>query len=275
MLIRHTLGFHESETLSGSSSLINTPPLSGSLNDQEKVPIADILEPTDHGASPKKEKAPPISLASLEILKPYSKFSRHLYGSDAVKQSTNIDTQIGGERKLSTEEILRIAGQQYLTTGENLSSSPKPFSFKLSDLTDEDVNNIELAHLLLSSAEKISNQQYDGAKRLLMVCEFESSPVGNPLQRLVFHFAVALWEKIERETGMKSHKPEYIEGEANEDKMLKGYHPAVLAVYQAVPFAKILQFTASQVIIGALASATKIQLIDLEARKGLHWTMVM
>ncbi|ERN02115.1 hypothetical protein AMTR_s00045p00167670 [Amborella trichopoda] len=215
----HTLGFHESETLSGSSSPINSPPISGLLNDQEKVPIADILDQTDRGTSPKKEKAYPISLAYLEILQSYSKFQRHLSGSCAVKQSTNIDTSIGGERKPST--------------------------------------------------------QYDRAKTLLMLCDFESSPVGNPVQRLVFHFADALWEKVERETGMKSLKPECIEGEADVDEVFKGYHPAVLATYKAVPFAKLLQFTASQVIISALASATKIHLIDLEARTGMHWSMVM
>ncbi|KAL4202893.1 hypothetical protein AMTRI_Chr02g223510 [Amborella trichopoda] len=265
MFTHHTLGFHESETLSGSSSPINSPPISGLLNDQEKVPIADILDQTDRGTSPKKEKAYPISLAYLEILQSYSKFQRHLSGSCAVKQSTNIDTSIGGERKPST----------YLNTAENLSSPSIPYSSKLSGLTNEDANNIELAHLLLSLAEKISNQQYDRAKTLLMLCDFESSPVGNPVQRLVFHFADALWEKVERETGMKSLKPECIEGEADVDKVFKGYHPAVLATYKAVPFAKLLQFTASQVIISPLASATKIHLIDLEARTGMHWSMVM
>ncbi|XP_011621963.1 scarecrow-like protein 23 [Amborella trichopoda] len=285
------LGFHEPETLSGllmafqapeeqskstgSSSPINTPPISGTLNDQGKVPIADILEQTDHGTYPKKETAYPISLASLEILNSYSNLSRRLSGSSAVKQSTHVDPPIGGEKKLSTEEVMRIAGEQYLTTGENLSSPSIRDSSKLSHLTKEDVKNIELANLLLSSAEKISNQQYDRAKRLLMVCDFESSPVGNPVQRLVFHFADALWERAERETGMKSLKPEYIEREADVDKALRGYHPVVLAIYQAVPFGKLVQFTASQVIIGALDSATKIHVIDLEPRTGMQWTILM
>ncbi|ERN02116.1 hypothetical protein AMTR_s00045p00167910 [Amborella trichopoda] len=205
----------EQSESTGSSSTINTPPHSGSLNDQEMVPIADVLAQTDHGTSTNKEKPYPISLASLKILKSHRELSRRLSGSSAVKRSTNIgrERKLGGERKLSIEEVMRIAGGQYLTAGRNLSSPSNPHSLKLFDLTTEDFNNIELAHLLLSSAEKIANHEYDRAKRLLMMCGSESSPLSNPVQRLVFHFAKALRERVGRETGMKSLKPEYIERE--------------------------------------------------------------
>lgn len=52
----------------------------------------------------------------------------------------------------------------------------------LSTLTREEMDDIELARLLLSAAEKVGYQEYNHADRLLAYCEQSSSAVGNPVQ---------------------------------------------------------------------------------------------
>ncbi|KAL4193258.1 hypothetical protein AMTRI_Chr06g176020 [Amborella trichopoda] len=222
----------------------------------------------------KKAQRYPISPTALEILKSYNTLTRRLCNSSAseINHVNQLKNRTLRGRKLSTEEVIRIAGEQYLDKGENL---PLQFNPQLSNMSNEDIENIKLIHLLLSSTEKIENKQFDRAKGLLMVCDFKSSPVGNPVQRLVLYFAEALWEILERETGVRSQNPTSTQENGDEERVLMGFHPAILVFYQVVPFGKILQFTASQVMLDAMASSTRIHFIDLEVRTGMHWTMLM
>lgn len=62
---------------------------------------------------------------------------------------------------------------------------------------------MQLAVLILATAgfaEKVSNQQYDHTSRLLKQCDKMSCKTSNTVQRVVYYFAEALREKIERET---------------------------------------------------------------------------
>ncbi|ERN10525.1 scarecrow-like protein 18 [Amborella trichopoda] len=223
-------------------------------------------------AENKKAQRYPTSLSALDTLKSYSSLTKRLRNTSEINQVTQLKNPTLRGRKLSTEEVIRIAGEQYLYNGEDLSLQFNP---QLSNVNNEDIKNIELTHLLLSSAEKIENKQFERAKRLLMVCDFESSPVGNPVQRLVLHFGDALWEILEQETGLKSKNPTLTQETGEEKKVLTGFHPATWAFYQIVPFLKVLQLTASQAILDAMAFSARIHLIDLEVRTGRHWTMVM
>ncbi|KAL4193257.1 hypothetical protein AMTRI_Chr06g176010 [Amborella trichopoda] len=220
----------------------------------------------------KKAQRYPISLTALEILKSYSSLTKPLCNSTEIKEVTKLKNPTLRGRRLSTQEVIRIAGEQYLYNGKNLSLQFNPH---LSNINNEDINNIELIHLLLSSAEKIEHKQFDRAKSLLMVCDFESSPVGNPVQRLVLYFTDALWEILERETGVKSQNPTITQENEDEESISMGFHPAAMVFFQVVPFVKVLQFTAIQAMLDAMASSTRIHLIDLKVRTGMHWTVLM
>ncbi|XP_020525783.1 scarecrow-like protein 18 [Amborella trichopoda] len=188
----------------------------------------------------KKAQRYPISLTALEILKSYSSLTKPLCNSTEIKEVTKLKNPTLRGRRLSTQEVIRIAGEQYLY-----------------------------------SAEKIEHKQFDRAKSLLMVCDFESSPVGNPVQRLVLYFTDALWEILERETGVKSQNPTITQENEDEESISIGFHPAAMVFFQVVPFVKVLQFTAIQAMLDAMASSTRIHLIDLKVRTGMHWTVLM
>ncbi|ERN10527.1 hypothetical protein AMTRI_Chr06g175960 [Amborella trichopoda] len=244
----------------GASSPPRNPLFSNYDNVQAEIPENE------------KEERYPISLTALEILKSYSSLTKRLCNSSEIKEVTQLENPTLRGRKLSTEEVIRIAGEQYLYNGENLSLQFNP---QLSNINNEDMKNIELIHLLLSSAEKIENKHFDRAKSLLMVCDFKSSPIGSPIQRLVLYFANALWEILERKTGAKSQNPTTTQETEDDERILMGFHPATMAFCKVVPFMKVLQFTAIQAILDAMGSSTRIHLIDLEVRTGMQWTVLM
>ena len=76
-----------------------------------------------------------------------------------------------------------------------------PFGSALLGLSEEETRDVELAHLLLASAETVGYQQYERASKLLLRCEWISSARANPAQRVVFHFAEVLQERIDKEFG--------------------------------------------------------------------------
>jgi len=51
---------------------------------------------------------------------------------------------------------------------------------------------LQLVHLLLGCAEAIDASEYERAEDLLCHLRAISSPQGNPMQRIAFHFAEAL-----------------------------------------------------------------------------------
>ncbi|XP_077239936.1 DELLA protein RGL1-like [Tasmannia lanceolata] len=229
---------------------------------------------------PEKEKTCPISLDSVELLNSYITEYNRLDAENLNKSIKKISPLVGGG-ELSTEEIMRVAGARYVQlsvpTESDLLILTNPFGSMLSSLTYEEIKDVELAHLLLASAEKIGNQQYDRARNLLRQCDHLSSNAGNPVQRVVYYFAEALKERINRETGRMSSK-EFMKkkrwGEDINDVMMSP-HPALLACHEQLPISKVIQFTQIQAIIDNMGSAKRIHLIDFGIKIGMQWTILM
>ncbi|OMO58433.1 Transcription factor GRAS [Corchorus olitorius] len=139
-------------------------------------------------------------------------------------------------------------------------------------ISEQETKDVELAVLLLAAAEKVGQQQYDRAVRLLKQCDFMSSKTGNPVQRVVYYLSEALREKIDKETGRSSSKPMKL---FNIDEAMMSPNPTTLACYEEMPFARITQFTGIQAIVENVGEAKKIHIIDLEIRNGMQWTVLM
>lgn len=62
-------------------------------------------------------------------------------------------------RKLSTEEIMRVAGERYIQFSNNhldaITMFIHPYSSSLSSLSSEETSGADLAYLLLTAAEKV------------------------------------------------------------------------------------------------------------------------
>ncbi|XP_058077630.1 DELLA protein RGL1-like [Magnolia sinica] len=224
----------------------------------------------------KKEKPNPISLTSLDILNSFQTGSRISNGENLFELKKEASCPATSSRGSSAVEIMRVAGARYIqfavTKDDDLSMLRYPFGSMLSGLVNDETKGIELAHLLLASAEKIGKQQYDRASRLLMQCEYLSSHIGDPVQRVICYFAEALQERIDRETGWMLSK-----GRQTEDfkEASMAPHPALLACHQQVPLPQVVQFTSIQAIIDNVASAKRVHLIDLSIKIGLQCTILM
>ncbi|KAJ6858820.1 hypothetical protein NC652_041191 [Populus alba x Populus x berolinensis] len=154
-------------------------------NCQEEITkLGEIVQNGDQDSEHKKDKrSEELHLASLELL-----------GRFAVES-----------RGFSTEEIMGIAGAKFIQSASQSvdvsSMFDNPFDLSLAGLSHEDAKMVELSEFLLASAEKISCEQFDSARRLLKHCEECSSDVGNPVERVVYYFSEALRERIEIKSG--------------------------------------------------------------------------
>ncbi|XP_068663076.1 DELLA protein RGL1-like [Aristolochia californica] len=259
--------FHDLEKLKPDPSFTQKPAV---------VETWEVLEP-------KKEKSSSISLASLELLNNYRATQKSFMISREKIKEPSIAVALpltAGRRELSTEDVMRVAGAHYIETSvkdDDLSMLQHPFGTSLAGLTEDEIKDVELAQLLLASAEKIGNQQFDRASRLLTQCRYLSSDVGNPVQRVVYYFADALRERIDRVTGRISWKDSEGRvkwGEELED-LTSGPHPALLACHQCLPFSLVMQCTQIQAILDTVQTSKKIHLVDMGIRIGVQWTLLM
>lgn len=151
-----------------------------------------------------------------------------------------------------------------------------PYGFNFSGLSDEEKEDVALAESLLACAEKVGNQQYERATKLLSQIELLSSKTGNPVKRVVHYFAEALNQRIEKETGRVSSKDfQKMQTSFDPDEEFKNLNPTLLAFYEELPFCKVSMFTAVEAVIENVTNANKIHIIDLEIRKGVQWTILM
>ncbi|RDX65281.1 DELLA protein GAI1, partial [Mucuna pruriens] len=148
-----------------------------------------------------------------------------------------------------------------------------PYGLDLVGLSEEENRDVELAQFLLAAAEKVGCQQFERANRLLFHCQWNSSDSASPAQRVIFHFARALRERIDRETGRVTVKG----SEKNEERELiqKMDTNVALTCHLKIPFNQVMQLTGIQAIVEHVASETKIHLIDLEIRSGVQCTALM
>ncbi|KAF5455391.1 hypothetical protein F2P56_024970 [Juglans regia] len=217
----------------------------------------------------------PSPLASpLKLLTNYGSGFKKLKGEKLIKVETETS---GTSDKLSTVEIMKVAGARYVQFSTQMCDdynymAMHPFGFALSCLSDDDKRDVELAHLLLAAAEKVGYQQYERAERMLLRCEWVSSARGNPAQRVIYHFAEALRERIEKESGRVTMK-----GFEEKDEIVQGLTntPTFLINYKQLPFTQVLVFTGIQTMVETIASERKVHLIDTGIRYGVHWTVLM
>ncbi|PIA61088.1 hypothetical protein AQUCO_00300539v1 [Aquilegia coerulea] len=228
-----------------------------------------ILQEISVFADYKMEKPEQISSASLKLLSDYRS------GLKKSNEEKEIQQSDGG--RLSTEEVIRVAGaryiQLYVQTDDDLSMLGHPFGCALFGLSTEEIKDVELAHFLLAAAEKVGNKQFERANKLLSQCDHLASITGNPVQRVVYYFAEALQERIDRETGRSASGKQT--QELDFEQAMMSLNPAVMGYYERLPFSQMLQVAVSQTIIDHVGSAKKVHLIDLGIRTGMQWIVLM
>ncbi|KAK1354333.1 Transcription factor GRAS1 [Heracleum sosnowskyi] len=218
-------------------------------------------------------KPSPISTESFRVLGNYRKGkvrSREGRLSDQSSSSTVND------KKLSTEDIIRMAGEKFIHLSskkhDGFTSFNHPYDSSLSSLSLEDAKMVDLANLLLASAEKVGYKQFDAAYKLLMHCEGMVSESGHPVERIAFHFSKALRERIKTGLGSNLDKIGNDQGRPCAGPPT-GIDFATVVLHQEVPFSKVMQFVSIQTILDNVAVAKRIHLIDLQLRNGVQWTL--
>ncbi|XP_020205361.1 DELLA protein RGL1 [Cajanus cajan] len=251
-----------------------SPPLQFDAQFPTMAPLCDSTKDKPYSSAP---------LASLEILKNYGKGFKRLCNEGQTLQAVDDLAMATNDviwRKLSTEDIMRIAGTRFIQSSSS-DSEPlpflenHPFAASFSGLSDEEKEDVALAESLLASAEKVGYQQFERANKLLNHCESLSCKTGSPAKRIVHYFAEALRHRIDRETGRVSSKDLQKGQSFDPEKAARELNPTIVAFYEWLPFCQIALFTAVQAIIEDVAEAKKIHVIDLEIRKGGHWTILM
>ncbi|CAL5423331.1 unnamed protein product [Camellia sinensis] len=257
----------------------NTFHLSGTPMPLQPIPAATEQEMTDVQCSEigeaKKEQPYPFFVTPFELFSNYG--SRSNKAREVSVGNLSNQAQMYGW-KLSTEEIMRVAGERYVRFSTqrvcNFSTSMHPYGCAMMGLSMDETKDVELVQLLLSAADKLGYQQYDRASRLLSQCEWMSSETGNPVQRIVYYFSEALRERIDRETGRVTLKRAEGGGIYGKSLVL-GSSFAFLAHHQAIAFLQAIQCAGMQAILENISSATNVHLIDLQIRSGIHWIILM
>ncbi|KAH7573484.1 hypothetical protein ACOSP7_007182 [Xanthoceras sorbifolium] len=250
---------------------------------QSGIEVEDVVVvDNNNGAMKLERQVSPFSLASLELLKSYGNGFKRMNGSERriEPRSDMMLTKVANRKKLSTEEIMRVAGERFIrsssrTVEDVISMLSNPFDLSFSGLSDEEIRDVELAEFLLASAEKVGDQQYDRATRLLNQCDYLSSPKGNPVQRIVYYFSEALRDKINRETGRITSKEMGKKQSFDMDVAMMSPTPTALACHEELPFGKVTQFAGIQAIVENVAEAKKIHIIDLSIKNGVQWTVLI
>ncbi|KAA8531297.1 hypothetical protein F0562_006006 [Nyssa sinensis] len=246
---------------------------------EEITQLVGIQAENPESVDPNKEQPHAIPLASLGILKNYGNKIRRLKGAKINLPTYDTSyTKLCGQ-KLSTEEILRLAGEEFIQSSfqmiDDLSMISHPFSSSFSGLSDKEVKDVELVQYLLASAEKVGRQHFDRATKLLNRCDELSSNTGNPVQRVVYYFSEALREKIDRETEKIRSKDLVKKQPVDLEAEMMSPNLAIIAFHQEVPLSQVTQFTGMQAILENVAEAKKVHIIDLQIRSGMQWTVLM
>ncbi|KAL0457486.1 UNVERIFIED_CONTAM: Scarecrow-like protein 4 [Sesamum latifolium] len=200
---------------------------------------------------PEEKRADLFPSASFEILNKYRSRCRRLNGK--YMNIPRYDAECKVSCGMSVETIIQFAAEKFIQSDErSVLSHPYPSSVLCH--FEEDSGGVQLVQNLLACADKVGEKQYERARNLLLECDRMSSPGGTPVQRLVFYFTEALYEKIDRETGRITPKGL---GKKVEDPLqaLKSPDTILITFHKELP-----NFAA---------------LIDLEIRKGIQCTILM
>ncbi|KAA8527377.1 hypothetical protein F0562_034908 [Nyssa sinensis] len=256
---------------------IVSPPFQS--HQQEISKLVSFQTENSEPVEPNKEQPFAFPCASFGILQNCgSKFRR----SDGEK--TNVQTYDTActescVLKLSTETIMRHAAEKFIQSSsrrvDNLSIFSHPFNGSFFGYSDKVTKDVGLVQYLLASAEKVGQQQFRLAGKLLNQCDELSSNTGNPVQRIVYYFSEALREKIDRETGRNRLKSFVKKQSPDLEEEMMRTNSTLIAFHQEVPFFQVNQFSGMQAILENVAGARKVHVIDLEIRNGTHCTILM
>jgi hypothetical protein len=137
-------------------------------------------------------------------------------------------------------------------------------------LSHQETTDVELACLLLASAEKVAKQEHDEGRRLLNLCDFLSSRTGSSVQRTVHYFTKALQERIAREAGRNEE-----EGYHHLEETMAYGNPTIISCFLHLPFSQVTQFAGIQAIVESVTSVKRVHYIDLAIRSGAQCIVLM
>ncbi|KAL2465261.1 DELLA protein RGL2 [Abeliophyllum distichum] len=211
---------------------------------------------------------------SLEILTKYGSRLRSLNRGKINVERYRTDCNRNGSRTLSTETIIRLAAEEFIQSSSQssceLSVLSHPYASEISGQVEEDFKELKLLRNLLSCAEKVGEEKYERARRLLLECDKMSSSTGNPVERLAFYFIRALYEKIDRETMKFKGKTL-----ADPQEVLKSPKTTQIAFHKLLPLSQIAKFAGFQAIVEHVEESRKIHIVDLQINNGLQCTILM
>ncbi|KAI3716723.1 hypothetical protein L1987_67797 [Smallanthus sonchifolius] len=207
------------------------------------------------------------NMQELEDIKSqYSKLIKpHTPSQDAV-----VSFDVSG-RKLSTEEIIRLGGEQFIQSR----SAGHPYAGSFSGLSDQELKDIQLIENLLLSSEKVTKEQFERSSKLLDWCDVLSSSSGNPIQRLAHYFSKALREKIVKETSRISFNGSGKKHVYDLQGRIMNPNMTLVSLYQKLPFYQVSYFSGVQALVDRLSRSKKVHVIDLLIRQGVQTTILM
>lgn len=224
---------------------------------------------------PNEEKPYTFPSASLEILRHCRGRISAVNGKKIHGLSFGREEQSVSPSQLSTNQIIELSAANFIKSergaGNELYAS-HPYASAFLGLSKENAEDVQLVQYLLSCAEKVSNQQYDSATKLLEECHKLSFSQMNKTQRLVYYFTEALREKIDRESGRCTGKGSVIE-DCTLDNIVAS--SATATFFEKVPFSQITQFTGIQEVVEYASDYKKVHVIDLAIRCGIQHLILM
>ncbi|CAI9776775.1 unnamed protein product [Fraxinus pennsylvanica] len=254
-----------------------TPPFQ-SLDD-EYSKLASVEFQNSEPSAPKKKIRYGFPSGSLEILKRYGSRCRRFNGEKVNMPSSEIQYTNSSGPTLSAEIIIQLAAEKFIQScskcSDELSMLSHPYPSSILANSAGNSKEVHLLQNLLSSAEKLGQQQYERAIKLLCESDKMSSNRGSPIQRLVFYFTEALHEKIDRETGRITPKGLGKKKIADPLEALKCRDSTLIAFHSEMPVSQITKLAGIQALVEHVAEAKKVHVIDLEIRNGIHCIILM
>ncbi|KAK1362586.1 hypothetical protein POM88_047060 [Heracleum sosnowskyi] len=191
-------GFERFEELCFSSN-----PSPFQLSQEEREKLRNIHSEILELVAPDDDESLPLSLSSFQIL---SNCRINFQGQNSVEVKVSSSDvaclKVGGQ---SVNDIIRLAGEKTIRSRSLRVDDLLELSQGPSDVKSEDV--VVIIQHLLSSAEKIGEQQFEDASNLLNYCNGNSSDKEIPLQRLVYYFSADLRDRIhDLEMGVTTSK---------------------------------------------------------------------
>ncbi|XP_074342812.1 DELLA protein RGL2-like [Apium graveolens] len=246
----------------------------------EEIKTAVIVKSEDSELCEPQEKSEKFNLESLALLKNYGYRFRHLRGQKIEVVGCALRSAKGNERKVSTDKIIRIAGERFIHSAikrcNDLSKDSHAFSNKPLGLSAVDTKDIELVENLLAAAEAVGQKKFRHARKLLSRCCEGPSVKGTPSQRLVNCFSAALSEKIDHQIGRETSKTfqKKLQLLDFEDAVMS-QKSANLAFHKKVPFSQVSQFAGVQAVIEHVGGADKVHIIDFVIMNGGSCILIM